>query len=105
MLISFACEEQENGHIPSDALKALFNFTDAEARLASALVSGVTVDQYAENRGVKIGTIRTQLSQVLGKSGANRQADLVRRVLCSAAAALPPGPVNTNASHRRSVRS
>jgi|GEM_PF-5612288 len=89
MLISFVNEGQDAGHIPAEALRALFDFTNAEANLASALVSGVTVEEYAQNRGVKIGTVRTQLNQVLCKSGAHRQADLVRRVLCSAAAGLP----------------
>ncbi|MGZ5183829.1 MAG: helix-turn-helix transcriptional regulator, partial [Caldimonas sp.] len=89
LLVSFVNEGQDVGHIPADALRALFDFTNAEANLASALVSGVTVEQYAQSRGVTIGTVRTQLNQVLSKSGAHRQADLVRRVLCSAAAALP----------------
>ncbi|WZB68399.1 hypothetical protein WJ971_14920 [Achromobacter xylosoxidans] len=39
-----------------------------------------------------VGTARYQLNQVLGKVGARRQADLVRQVLCSAAALVVPGP-------------
>ncbi len=89
LLISFVSEGQDAGHIPAEALRALFDFTNAEAMLASALVAGITVEEYAQSRGVKIGTVRTQLNQVLCKSGAHRQADLVRRVLCSAAAGLP----------------
>ena len=89
LLVSFVNEGQDVGLIPAEALRALFDFTNAEANLASALVSGVTVEQYAQSRGVTVGTVRTQLNQVLSKSGAHRQADLVRRVLCSAAAALP----------------
>lgn len=76
------------GRIPVEALKVLFELTDAEARLASALVAGSTVEQYAQLRGVTVGTARYQLNQVLLKTGAHRQADLVRRVLCSAAAQL-----------------
>ena len=37
-------------------------------------------------RGVTVGTARHQLKQVLAKTGSNRQSDIVRRVLCSAAA-------------------
>lgn len=89
LLVSVAGDEPSGGCIPVDALRALFDLTEAEARLASALVDGVTVDQYAQRRGVKVGTVRFQLNQVLVKSGAHRQADLVRRVLCSVAAHLP----------------
>lgn len=74
------------GEIPPAALRALFDLTEAESRLASALVQGDTLEQYAQRRGVSVGTVRYQLKQVLAKTGANRQSDLVRKVLCSAAA-------------------
>lgn len=74
------------GVIPAPALATLFALTDAESRLASALVGGDTLEQYAQRRGVAVGTVRYQLKQVLAKTGASRQSDLVRRVLCSAAA-------------------
>ncbi|WP_231410105.1 helix-turn-helix transcriptional regulator [Ralstonia solanacearum] len=74
------------GEIPATALAALFDLTEAEARLASALVQGDTLEQYAPRRGVSIGTVRYQLKQVLSKTGTNRQSELMRKVLCSAAA-------------------
>ncbi|SOY44395.1 Putative transcription regulator protein (fragment) [Cupriavidus taiwanensis] len=98
VLVSVAGNEPSGGSVPVDALRALFDLTEAEARLASALVDGVTVEQYAQRRGVKVGTVRFQLNQVLVKSGAHRQADLVRRVLRSVAAHLPR-PQGTVARH------
>lgn len=74
------------GDIPPAALAALFKLTDAESRLASAVVRGTTLQQYAVRRGVSVGTVRSQLKQVLAKTGSARQSDLVRTVLCSAAA-------------------
>ncbi|BAI73368.1 transcriptional regulator [Azospirillum sp. B510] len=74
--------------VPAEALVALFGLTAAEASLASAFVSGLTLEEYAQRRGVGLGTVRFQMKQVLAKTGTNRQADLVRRVLCSAAAQL-----------------
>ncbi|MGF2508686.1 helix-turn-helix transcriptional regulator, partial [Ralstonia pseudosolanacearum] len=74
------------GEIPAAALAALFDLTEAESRLASALVQGDTLEQYAQRRGVSIGTVRYQLKQVLSKTGTNRQSELMRKVLCSAAA-------------------
>lgn len=88
VLVTLTGEDAPGGRIPVEALEVLFDLTGAEARLASALVAGSTVEQYAQQRGVTIGTARYQLNQVLLKTGAHRQADLVRRVLCSAAAHL-----------------
>lgn len=72
--------------LPAAALATLFDLTEAEARLASGLVAGDTLEQYALRRGVSLGTVRYQLKQVLAKTGAARQSDLVRKVLCSVAA-------------------
>jgi DNA-binding CsgD family transcriptional regulator/PAS domain-containing protein len=74
--------------IAPDALATLFGLTPTEAQLAAALVAGHTVKQYASQRRVSEGTARCQLKLVQAKTGAKRQADLVRLVLCSAAAQL-----------------
>ncbi|SFV05615.1 helix-turn-helix transcriptional regulator [Pseudoduganella namucuonensis] len=70
------------------AIAALFGLTPAEARLVAALVGGSTLEQYALARGVGLGTVRGQLKQAQAKTGASRQAELVRLVLSSAAAQL-----------------
>ncbi|WP_052097065.1 hypothetical protein [Achromobacter sp. RTa] len=88
VLVSLVDESQAGARFPVAALRALFDLTEAEARLASALVAGKTVEEYARSRGITVGTARYQLNQVLGKAGAHRQADLVRQVLCSAAAQM-----------------
>lgn len=88
VLVSLVQESQAGARFPVAALRALFGLTEAEARLASALVAGWTVEEYARGRGITVGTARYQLNQVLGKAGARRQADLVRQVLCSAAAQM-----------------
>jgi DNA-binding CsgD family transcriptional regulator len=74
--------------IAPDALTALFGLTPTEAQLAAALVAGRTVKQYAQQRRVSEGTARCQLKLVQAKTGARRQSDIVRLVLCSAAAQL-----------------
>jgi DNA-binding CsgD family transcriptional regulator len=78
------------GGIPPVALAKLFGLTPAEASLVGALVTGRTLEQYAHHRGVSVGTARGQLKQVLAKTGAARQSELVRLVLSSAAAQLLP---------------
>lgn len=76
------------GDIPADALTRLFGLTRAEASLVGAMVTGSTVEEYAQHRGISVGTARGQLKQVQSKTGARRQSELVRLVLSSAAAQL-----------------
>lgn len=66
-------------HRPSqETFAALFGFSAAESHLAVALMRGRSLAEIAQDRGVRITTIRTQLSSMLKKTGAARQADLVR---------------------------
>lgn len=69
-----------------DAIACLFGLSGAEARLAAGLVAGKTLEQYAAQRGVGIGTVRGQVKQVFAKTGTTRQAELVGLLLTSAAA-------------------
>jgi DNA-binding CsgD family transcriptional regulator/PAS domain-containing protein len=62
-------------------LQAIYGLTAAESALALALVRGATLDEHAASRGVSINTVRVQLKQVMAKTGAARQADLVRILL------------------------
>ncbi|HWW66120.1 MAG TPA: hypothetical protein VNZ43_15300 [Sphingomonadaceae bacterium] len=68
------------------AVSELFGLTLAEARLAVALCDGISVGDYAEARGLSVGTVRVQLKQALAKTGAHRQAELVRHLYGSVAA-------------------
>ena len=61
-------------------------FTPAEARLADALAGGASVREAATKLGVTYETARTHLKRLLSKTGARRQAELVRILLTS----LPP---------------
>lgn len=65
----------------SGTLETLYRMTPAEAQLTEALVNGQSLQQYAELRSVSLNTVRTQLKAAASKTGAKRQADLVRRVL------------------------
>ncbi|MBL8660427.1 MAG: hypothetical protein JNM75_11805 [Rhodospirillales bacterium] len=61
-------------------LRRDFRLTPAESALAMAVASGTLLREYAERRGVTIGTVRFQMKQVLAKTGSRRQSDLVRLV-------------------------
>ncbi len=66
-------------------LMQLFGLSRAEARVAAGIVEGRRLHEIAQESGVRMPTVRSQLRAVLRKIGATRQADMVRIVL-----ALPP---------------
>lgn len=65
------------GAIPNLWLAQLFGLTPAESSVTNWLVSGRTIDEYAQDRGVSPATVRSQLKTVLAKTGMSRQAQLV----------------------------
>jgi DNA-binding CsgD family transcriptional regulator len=54
-----------------------FGLTPAEAELAVQLANGARLEDLSARKGVRISTLRSQLSAVLGKTGADRQAELI----------------------------
>lgn len=58
-----------------------FQFTDAEFSLAEALVNGCSLQEFAEQQGTSIYTVRTQCKTVLRKAGCPRQPALNRILL------------------------
>ena len=64
--------------IPSEIfLRSAFGLTQAEAMLAVGLCRGASLGEFAQERGISIHTVRTQLRALLGKTRTDRQADLV----------------------------
>lgn len=67
---------------PADAaeerLMALYALTRLEARLATRLVSGRSLDEIASDLRVSIHTVRAYLKQIFAKTNVHRQSDLVR---------------------------
>ena len=53
----------------------------SEAGLAARLVGGMSLRQAAAALGIRDNTARSHLKHVFAKTGAQRQSDLVRRVL------------------------
>jgi DNA-binding CsgD family transcriptional regulator len=62
----------------------LYGLSPSEADLLASLLDGETLEGFAERRGVRITTVRTQLSSLLRKTETARQSQLV-----AAMAALP----------------
>jgi DNA-binding CsgD family transcriptional regulator len=66
---------------PEEELRQLFGLTLAEARTAAAVFEGLSLPQAAEQFGVSINTVRTQLALVFDKTGVTRQAELVKLMM------------------------
>ncbi|MEZ4217763.1 MAG: hypothetical protein R3E88_14865 [Myxococcota bacterium] len=64
-----------------EPLRKHYGLTPAEARLAALLASDFTLDEAAEHLGLTVGTVRTRLKRLFEKTGTNRQASLVRRIV------------------------
>lgn len=68
-------------------LAELYGLTAAEARTAAMLVSGDGPGRIAARLGIGLATVRTHLHRIFDKTGAGRQAELVRLLMALA----PPG--------------
>lgn len=77
----FISDPYGSGHSLQGMLQSLYKLTPAEARLAQALVNGLTPHEYAQQQEVSIHTVRSQYKSAASKVGANRQADFVRTLL------------------------
>jgi DNA-binding CsgD family transcriptional regulator len=63
---------------PIEALRALYELTEAEARLTSGLLQGERLEDYAARAGISMNTARTHLKSVFAKTDTDRQAELMR---------------------------
>lgn len=75
--IQVTCQDEQESVTPAQ-LSQIFGLTHAEGRLAHALSSGLSIDEFARESRISVATARTQLRSVLLKTGQNRQQDLVR---------------------------
>lgn len=68
--------------LPESFMKTLYGLTQSEAEIANGLLSGLSVEEVAELRQVTTGTLRMQLKTIFQKTGARRQSELIRLLLC-----------------------
>ncbi len=79
----FITDPEVEPRTPEDLLQQLYGLTHAEARLAVALLVGLSVDEVADRFTVTTATVRTQLRSLFAKTDTRRQSDLVRALLRS----------------------
>ena len=78
---------RQDGPIAIQRLRSLFDFTEAEARLAVSLAAGDDLRSAAASLGISYGTTRVRLSEIFRKTDTHRQGELVRLLVTT----LAPG--------------
>lgn len=73
-------------YVRMDRFVALYGLTPAEADVCSMVLQGVTINDIAEARSTSPITAKNQVAAILGKTGVNRRAELIRLVI----RVLPP---------------
>jgi DNA-binding CsgD family transcriptional regulator len=68
-------------------LQLVYGFTNAERRLAEALLANDTLDSYAARTEVTRSTLRSHLARLFKKTGTKRQSELVRLLMLAQPAA------------------
>jgi DNA-binding CsgD family transcriptional regulator len=71
---------------PYDAVAALFDLTQAEARVFTQIAEGKTQAEIARALDIEASTVKTHLLHIFAKTSTHRQADLVK---LAASMALP----------------
>lgn len=63
-----------------ELMRQAYRLSATETQLLQALMDGQTPQEFADARGVRISTVRTQMSTLLAKTGTARQQELVAQV-------------------------
>jgi DNA-binding NarL/FixJ family response regulator len=81
MVIMTVTDAERNPLTSETRLTRLYGLTPTEAAIALRLTSGLELAAIARERRISLRTARVHLSQIFAKTGAGRQADLVRLLL------------------------
>lgn len=76
---------QESPSIKESTLRELFQLSPTQASIAVALFERKSAEEIAEERGIKISTLRSHLADIFLRTGTDTQRDLVRLI-----GSLPP---------------
>jgi DNA-binding CsgD family transcriptional regulator len=71
------------GPVDAELVRAAFDFSVAESRVAARLASGMTIGGIADDLGVSPFTVRSQLKSIFLKVGVRRQSELVGLLLAA----------------------
>jgi DNA-binding CsgD family transcriptional regulator len=81
----FIRDPSDSPQASRNLLRSLFQLTPTETEVAMLVMDGQTLDETALALGVSRNTVRAHLRGVFAKTGATRQAQLVKTLLNSVA--------------------
>ena len=76
----FVAGSFDAGQAPADVLASVYRLTPAETRILLRIAQGDTTAEIARSAGIAMNTVRTHLLRLFAKTGARRQAELVKLV-------------------------
>ena len=77
--------------LDAELVASALGLTETESQVAVALAIGKTASDMAQERGLKVSTVRFHINRIYTKLGLSRQTDLIRLVLPPADV---PGPLH-----------
>jgi DNA-binding CsgD family transcriptional regulator/PAS domain-containing protein len=77
----FVVDPERAAAVPADRLRRLYGLTRAEAHVALAVLRGDGLQAAADALGVTLATVKTHLQHVFGKTGTQRQTELMGLIL------------------------
>jgi DNA-binding CsgD family transcriptional regulator len=78
-------DPEETPALDAEMLRAWYDLTPAEARLAVLLASGLSLERIVDRLGIGANTARTHLKSIFGKTDTRRQGELIRLLLSNPA--------------------
>ena len=84
--VLFVSDPAEPVELSIESICRLYGLTPAEGRLALGLTNGHKLDDLAEEWGVSMHTVRSQLRQIFRKTDTSRQSEVVKLILTGPAA-------------------
>jgi DNA-binding CsgD family transcriptional regulator len=87
----FICDPDIPFDLDGNLLTQCYGLSPVEAKLATALLRGQTPSDYAKTRGISNNTVKSQLKQVLAKTGTHRQSELIQLLMTGFGMLASPG--------------
>jgi len=78
LALLFLIDPDATPSVPTPILRSIYGLTNAEGRLVEALLTGLTLESFAEQSHISVNTVRTHLKSVYRKTETNRQPELIR---------------------------
>ncbi len=94
----FLYDPEQTMALDDTLLQQCYDLSPAEAKLAAALLQGQTPNEYAQTRGISLNTVKSQLKQVLAKTGTHRQSELIHLLTAAFGLFATPAKAGKNAS-------